>query len=260
MERHFNVVQNKNVLTIEDKTSLPLSLCDYWIYIDNQLVASFHAGNTFYVHHKASHQSQHMLIVAAHVVHGIPYTIAEQFVIMPTNNGDREPNRNFKAGDILVASDNLNKKLTGYVGHSAIVVDDSHLIESPGGHPAIQKDSIQQFLDKHPTHAQFRPKSADLGKKAVEYAEKYYAKYQKNLEEGKAEPEFSFMESQSLEDPWKYIYCSKLVWLSYYKGADYKLENDYLWYSPEDLYTNLKKNDDFKTIYENEDVKFDLDT
>ncbi|WP_153463801.1 hypothetical protein [Sediminibacillus terrae] len=165
--------------------------------------------------------------------------------------------RDFQPGDILVASDNLDEIKTGYVGHSALVVDQENVIESPGLHPAIRKAPIHQFLTKHPVHGHFRPKASEDGKAAAEYAEGYLNEFK---EKGQQAPVFSFNLSSSLDDPWEYIYCSKLIWLSYYYGADYKLENDFLWFSPEDLYNNLKENGDFQTVYQHPDVKFILNT
>ncbi len=225
------------------------------IYLDHKLAATFTTGDTFYLQTNKRSSPNRLMIVAYLMDRNGPTAIGEQYYF---NSVNRE--RKFKPGDILVASDNLNQLMTGYMGHSALVVDKEHLIESPGGHPAIRKDTIQQFLDKHPVHAQFRPRSTKKGKAAVQYAVDYLAKYNDNLEQGLKEPVFSMNLSQSLEEPWEYIYCSKLIWISYFHGAGYKLENDYLWYSPEDLYTNLVDNIDFELIYQHEDVKFVINT
>ncbi|MFC4402671.1 hypothetical protein [Gracilibacillus xinjiangensis] len=168
--------------------------------------------------------------------------------------------RDYQPGDILVASDNVKKELSGYVGHSALVVDGEHLVEASGGHPAIVKDTIQQFRVKHPIHAQFRPKNKEIGEKAAAFAIEYYLKYKENLSNNVKKPVFSFQLSQDLEDIWEYIYCSKLVWVSYHYGAGYTFENDFLWFSPEDLYTLLSDNDDFEVVYKHPDVKFIINT
>ncbi|SER28160.1 hypothetical protein SAMN04487944_102209 [Gracilibacillus ureilyticus] len=169
-------------------------------------------------------------------------------------------NQDYQPGDILVASDNIKQELSGYVGHTALVVDGQQLVEATGGHPAIVKDSIKQFKEKHPIHAQFRPKNKELGEKAAAFAKEYYSKYKENLSNDIKKPEFSFQLSQDLKDIWDYIYCSKLVWISYHYGANYTFENDYLWFSPEDLYNQLIENEKFELVYKHPEVKFIINT
>lgn len=253
MEKHFSVEQMKNVIKIKDKSNVTFN--SYSIFLNHQLVANYYKGNVFYIQLPKGQKLDHLLVVGHCYNNGTVIPVGEQFVGF---NNNRQ--RDFKPGDVLVASDNLNEAWTGYMGHSAIVVDENNLVEAPGGHPAIRKASIQQFLDKHPKHAQFRPKSKDLGESAASYAREYVASYQQKLADGNKKPVFSMKLTQSLKDPWEYIYCSKLVWLSYFHGADYELQNDYLWYSPEDLYKDLKGNDKFKKVYEHEEVDFHLDT
>ncbi|GAA0309644.1 hypothetical protein GGQ92_001286 [Gracilibacillus halotolerans] len=166
----------------------------------------------------------------------------------------------FQPGDILVASDNLNTKYSGYMGHSAIVVNNHEMVESPGGDISIIKAPIEKFIRHHPLYAHYRPVNRDLGERAAQYALQYYEQYEKNKQNGENKPIFSFKLSQSLDDPWEYVYCSKLVWLAYHHGADYSFKNDFLLFSPEDLFTNLKDNDDFEEIYRHEDVHFKLNT
>jgi hypothetical protein len=252
MSTFFKVVQNGNWISIRNQSNIPFQYC--CVYIDHQLAGIFYYGDTFYLLIDID-IDHHILIrgMPNHFRHPVPTT--EQFIF--TSPIYR---RDFKPGDILVASDNVYEKLTGYVGHSALVVDQAHVIESPGRHPAIRKDTVQQFLDKHPQHAHFRPKSQEMGQKAAQYAKVYLKEYEKKLEDGENKPVFSYTLSQSLKDPWEYIYCSKLIWLSYYYGADYQLENDYLWFSPEDLFTNLKDSDDFEMLYKNVGINFDLNT
>ncbi|QDP41812.1 C40 family peptidase [Radiobacillus deserti] len=260
MQKHFKVMQDGRKLSIQKISNLPLH--HYGVYIDYHLVASFHNGQQFYLDVSWLEPGEHHLMVVGYRLGAVdPMPIAEQYSLQVAGARDlSDIERNFRAGDILVASDNLNENITGYVGHSAIVVDDEYLIESPGGYPAIRKDTIQQYLDKHPVHAQFRPISKEMGLQAVKYAEQYLEDYKQNIKEGKNKPTFSFMAIQELENPWEYIYCSKLVWLSYAKGANYKFKNDFLWFSPEDLYKNLLDNQDFKTIYRHSDVKFKINS
>lgn len=188
--------------------------------------------------------------------------ISEQMVIRKDYRWGEPEIRSvdFKPGDILVASDNLNTKLSGYMGHSAIVVNDQEMVESPGGDISIIKAANQKFLRHHPVYAHYRPIDPELGRKAAKYAEDYYQEYEKKRLNGENKPIFSFKLSQSLKDPWEYIYCSKLVWLAYHYGADYSFKNDFLLFSPEDLHSNLKDNDDFEQIYQHEDLHFKLNT
>ncbi|WP_138420336.1 hypothetical protein [Aquibacillus sediminis] len=254
MGKHFNVERGGRWLKINRVSNVPIYY--YEVYVDNYLATIVYYGASAYVD-VGYQKPRHVFVVAYYQSGGIPSSLTESFILTNFNN-PLTRDRTFQSGDILVASDNVNQLMTGYVGHSAIVVDEGHLIESPGGHPAIQKDTIQQFLDKHPEHAHFRPKSAQMGKKAANYAEEYIKEYQQN---GKDKPVFSFTLSQELDDPWEYVYCSKLIYLCYTKGADYEaLENDFLWYSPEDLYSDLIDNDDFELVYEHDDVGFHINT
>jgi hypothetical protein len=168
--------------------------------------------------------------------------------------------RDYQQGDILVASDNIKQELSGYMGHSALVVDPEYLVEATGGHPAIEKDSIQQFLEKHPIHAHFRPKDKEMGKMAANFATAYYEKYKDNISKDIKKPVFSFQLSQELDDIWEFIYCSKLIWVSYHYGAEYTFENDHLWFSPEDLFHILSEDENFEIVYKHPEVKFLINT
>ncbi|WP_163538517.1 hypothetical protein [Gracilibacillus sp. YIM 98692] len=249
MMRFFEVVRDGRSVHINP--SYPLRF--YQIHMDNYFLGIQNGGPTTITFYDRGSFSSLTLIGAM----AGSKRIEETYTLHP-NTAIRE--RNFQPGDILVASDNVKSEMTGYMGHSAIVVDDETLVESPGRYPAIVKSTIQQFLDKHPEHAQFRPKDHEIGVDAAAYALDYYNSYKKNLEEGINEPIFSFDLSQSLDDPWEKVYCSKLVWLSYHYGANYTFENDYLWFSPEDLYTQLKDNPDFEQVYKHPNVKFIINT
>ncbi|SET65023.1 hypothetical protein SAMN05216389_11875 [Oceanobacillus limi] len=255
MERHFNVWQENEWVKIKQITDLPFNRYD--IYVNDELEATYYRGNSIYIYIGNRRKVNRITIIGFYHFNGVPMGWLEPYQFMTSRD---QQERDFLPGDILVASDNVVEFFTGYVGHSAIVVDGTNVIEARGGTPTIQKDSIQQFLEKHPHHAQFRPKSLEMGKAAAAYAENYLRDYQEKVSNGEDKPLFSMKLTQSLEDPWEYIYCSKLVWLSYYYGANYKLENDYLWISPEDLYTNLKENDAFINVYQHEEVEFKVNT
>ncbi len=184
--------------------------------------------------------------------------VREDYFLSDDRELDRD--RDFRPGDILVASDNVKKELSGYMGHSALVVNEKEVVEAVGGHPAITKDPIKDFLRKHPIHAQFRPKNKEVGEKVTEFALQYYEKYQENLDQGIKKPIFSFQLSQNLDDLWEFTYCSKLIWLCYHYGAGYTFENDDLWFSPEDLYHNLIDNEAFELVYRHPDLQFLIDT
>jgi hypothetical protein len=183
----------------------------------------------------------------------------KQFVLNQSEEQREKPKQDFQAGDILVACDNVNGLPYGYMGHSALVVDENNMIESVASDPYVRKAPISQLTDYHPIYAQFRPKNQELGKKAAAYAENYLVTYQKNKENGIDNPLFYFSLNVPLTDEWTYIYCSKLVWLSYHYGANYTFTNDHLWFAPEDLYTQMSTSSDFELIYKHPNYKFIID-
>jgi uncharacterized protein YycO len=168
--------------------------------------------------------------------------------------------RAFQPGDILVTCDNMNKLPRGYVGHAAIVVAPGHVVEATAKMPQIRVTPIISFLRVHPHHVQYRPKSAEAGQRAAYCALDYVARYYRYLQQGIRQPVYSLLPSHPLEDPWRAIYCSKLVWLCYYYGAGYRFENDFLLFSPEDLDTRLSQDSHFALIYKHPSFSFKLDT
>jgi hypothetical protein len=267
MNYHFSVEQTASGVKINKISNFPFY--SYALFVDHWHVGTFFNAPPFYLDLKPFSPGKHLLtLIAYHAVAERPFCIVGKFPFYVQGAGAvgnesttlaEERNREFRSGDILVASDNVNELMTGYMGHTAIVIDQNSLIESPGGYPAIRQDNIQQFLRLHPNHAQFRPKSAEMGEKAAQYASSYLNKYRENLASGIESPIFS-ISFGPLDDPWTDIYCSKLIWLSYYYGADYKFKNDYLWFSPEDLYTQLSEDRHFEEIYKHPDFEFKLNT
>ncbi len=230
----------------------------YHLYVDNHFVGSVHGANEMKLKKGYFSNGKHVLTIIEQ--EGQLIVGQHHFTFTVKQKGIRNVrDRTFQAGDILVASDNVLQEMTGYMGHAALAISEDELIESPGGFPAIKQDSIQQFLEKHPEHAQFRPKNKEMGEKAAQNAIDYLQEYKENLNNGEQKPVFNFALS-NLSDPWQYVYCSKLIWLSYYHGAGYEFENDHLWFSPEDLYTILSEDENFKTVYEQENVSFKVDT
>jgi uncharacterized protein YycO len=187
------------------------------------------------------------------------FPFQKQFILSESETKREKPKQEFRAGDVLVACDNVNGLPYGYMGHSAIVVDEDNLIESVASDPYVRKVPISQLTDYHPIYAHFRPKNEELGKKAASYAERYLATYQKNKENGINNPIFYFSLNLPLTDEWTYIYCSKLVWLSYHYGGNYTFVNDHLWFAPEDLYTQMSNSNDFDLIYKHPSYKFIID-
>ena len=168
--------------------------------------------------------------------------------------------RSFKPGDILTACDNELNVPTGYLGHSAIVVDPMHIVEAVILFPHVKMATIESFMEVHPKHAQYRPNSSLLGNHAAEYAMNYYRISSYNYARGINVPPFSFSPHYPLDDQWQSIYCSKLIWLSYHFGADYTFYNDFFLFTPEDLDTNLSKDPNFTLIYKHPEFMFLVDS
>jgi len=266
MDNYFIIKDRGSMVEIRNISRFPFH--SYIFFIDNQQVATFFKGNTFYLSKIGLTFGQHSLSIVAHYPeNGVLVPLMEQhsFVVpqlsMLLSSGDeRVIARDFRPGDILVASNNVDEKMTGYMGHSAIIISPDRLIECPGGHPAIEQDTIQQFLEYHPHHAHYRPRSAEMGQRAAAFAVNYLLQYRENLKNGIEQPIFSFNLTVPLEDPWTAVYCSKLIWLSYFYGANYKFLNDFLWFSPEDLDENLKDNEHFELIYKHPQFGFLINT
>ncbi|NGQ94490.1 hypothetical protein G3578_04765 [Brevibacillus sp. SYP-B805] len=168
--------------------------------------------------------------------------------------------REIKAGDILVACDNLYHIPHGYMGHAAIAVDDKWLVEATDNVPYIRMKSFEHFLKEHPIHAQYRPRSAEMGQMAASCAMDYQLKYANNLRQGENKPTFAFLSGSPLHDPWGTVYCSKLVWLSYFYGVQYAFANDFGLFTPEDLDTCLKHDPHFELVYRHPRFRFVINT
>lgn len=180
------------------------------------------------------------------------------FMTIPTTMTSSESG--YRAGDILTACDNELNVPPGYLGHSAIVVDEHRIIEAVLISPHVQAASVEDFLRVHPNHAQYRPVDSSLGKAAAEYAVQYFQQSEYYRSIGLNVPPFSFSDAYPLHDPWVSIYCSKLVWLSYYYGAGYPFFNDYYLFSPEDLDTVLSADPNFRLVYKHPGFQFLVDT
>lgn len=183
-----------------------------------------------------------------------------QYRIRVTREEARPFEGGVKPGDILVACDNEIAVPTGYLGHSALVVNDKYIMEAVVVYPYIRVVPINNFLKNHPKHAIFRPVQPSVGNKVVQWALQYYKMCKRNWAQGIIKPPFSFSPQIPLNDPWSSIYCSKLIWLSYGYGAGIKIKNDHFLFSPEDLHTVLKNHPQFRMLYEHPNFVFHLDS
>ncbi|WP_188206802.1 C40 family peptidase [Alkalibacillus aidingensis] len=175
-------------------------------------------------------------------------------------SGEKERERVFKPGDILVACDNAWEEMPpGYMGHSAIVVDEKHTVEANVSDPEVRMELIEDFIDIHPMYMHIRCKNQEAAQKASNYAVNYLRIYNGCKEQDLPVPPFSFSPYVPLDDPWSAIYCSKLVWLSYYYGAGIKIENDHFLFAPEDIATKLENDPRFEVLYKHKDFEFKID-
>ncbi|MFD2611854.1 hypothetical protein [Paenibacillus gansuensis] len=163
-------------------------------------------------------------------------------------------------GDILTACDNELNVPTGYLGHSAIAVDERHIVEAVISYPYIQLASKESFFSPHPLCAVYRPKDPSWGTAAARCAYDYFLKSREHLQKGTVLPPFSFDLNVALDDPWTSVYCSKLVWLSYHFGVGYTLPNDFGLFTPEDLDYNLSRDPNFILVYKHPGFQFLIDS
>jgi cell wall-associated NlpC family hydrolase len=166
----------------------------------------------------------------------------------------------YRAGDILTSCDNVLNVPDGLLGHSAIVINQTQMIEAVINKPHIQIAKISTFLRHHPKHAVYRPKNKVWGEGAAGFAKAYLARKNYYKRRGQEKPPFSFSPNEPLDDPFASVYCSKLVWLCYHFGADHSFPNDGFLFSPEDLDTLLRKDPNFITLYRHRNFKFIIDT
>lgn len=170
-----------------------------------------------------------------------------------------EPIR-LRPGDVLTACDNELNVPSGFLGHSAIAVDESHIIEAVMTFPYVQKVPVSSFAEHHPKCAVYRPIADWMGAGAAAFADWYWKVSNQAYSQGRKVPPFSFSPSVPLHDPWSAIYCSKLIWLAYYYGAGYPFYNDFFLFTPEDLDTVLGRDPNFTLLYKHPDFHFVINT
>lgn len=166
----------------------------------------------------------------------------------------------YQPGDILTACDNEMLIPSGYLGHSAIVVNEHYLVEAVTSIPYIRLVPIPNFTSVHPKHALFRPKDVSMGIKAAQWAISYYRFSEYNRMQGFLLPVFSFTSKVPLSDMFRSVYCSKLVWLSYFYGCGYSFYNDFFLFTPEDLFTVLSRDPTFILLYKHPEFLFHINT
>lgn len=256
MYNYFEVKQKENKAFIIKKGKAPI--INVTIFTNQYMIGSFSFVD-YLVIDLPDQNNTHLYIQGVIQHNKVYYSFSEDHLVDFTKDREKDSDEvDYQAGDILVACDNLNGLPVGYMGHSGIVVNSESVIDSVMSSPIIRKIPVKDFINNHPNHAHFRPKSEQKGKRAAKYAIDYLEEFKKNKKQEINEPIFNFTITTPLTDEWTYIYCSKLVWLSYYYGADYEFYHDGLWFAPEDLYSELRKNDDFKLIYIHPDYKFNI--
>ncbi|MGM8216692.1 hypothetical protein ACLIA0_14230 [Bacillaceae bacterium W0354] len=219
------------------------------IYKGHHLIGTYQPNSDFHI----KNDERAPITVMAVLTNGI--RIEADIPVSSIN----EQKRQFEAGDILVACDNVGDLPPGYMGHSAMVIDEEHIIEAVTSKPQVRKSPIEEFLTFHPNHVHFRCKDEKAAKQATKYALGYLKIYNDSLNQDKGVPPFTFSPFIALDNAWDGIYCSKLVWLCYYFGANIKFENDYFLFTPEDLATTLEQDDRFKLIYKHPQFEFKID-
>nr|WP_207952346.1 hypothetical protein [Paenibacillus turpanensis] len=149
---------------------------------------------------------------------------------------------------------------TGYLGHSAIAVDERQLVEAVMEYPNIQLGLNEKFLRPDRRCAVYRPVHAHWGPAAAGFAYRYYEQSEHYRKHGMIRPPFTISPAVPLHDPWTGVYCSKLVWLSYYYGAGYAIYNDFGLFTPEDVDSSLRMDSNFMAVYRHPDFAFHIDT
>lgn len=260
MEQFFSCTYDHERLIVQKK--IPITLLSVTIWIDDQIVSQATDTNKVTLHRRDYDAGKHHLrIVSTYFLDGQVVANSDYYVFygLDALEASRETTRSFRSGDLLIGCDNTFGIPHGYLGHTAIVIDEDSLVEAVAFFPAIRVDTIDQFLKEHPNHAQYRSKNVSIGKAAADWALNYHKTYRENIKNGIYRPLFSAVASVPLEDPWGSVYCSKLLWLSYYYGANIAFENDFGIFAPEDFERCLANNPDFECVYKHPLYEFKID-
>lgn len=155
MNRNFQIYLINDWINIKVISSLPF--CSFSFYVNGQVVGFFNEGREFNLDKSRLHSGSHLLYVIGHYIHlGVVKDVQESFIIhvprkQHNNIHMRGREVEFRAGDILVACDNVNGLPPGYMGHSVIVIDEQNVIESATVYPSIRESSIAQFVEASTT-------------------------------------------------------------------------------------------------------------
>lgn len=111
-----------------------------------------------------------------------------------------------KPGDIIITNDTSAK---GVTGHTGIYIDSKNILHTSGrnGEPYPFVLSESEWHARYKRSKVIRPKSSSLGQAAANNAVKYF--------KGK---KISYSITPNPKDI-SYVYCSELVWYSYYKAG-----------------------------------------
>ncbi len=177
---------------------------------------------------------------------------------------DQEPHPalriRLQPGDVLTACDNELNVPPGLMGHSAIAVSEQEIVEAVIMKPYIRTAPKEHFFKSHPRCAVYRPVDSRAGMSAAHFAHWYWQQSNHYDRMGVHVPPFSFSQKIPLSDPWTGVYCSKLVWLSYYYSVGFELKNDFGLFTPEDLDANLSRDARFILLYKHPEFVFLIDT
>jgi uncharacterized protein YycO len=128
----------------------------------------------------------------------------------------------YKEGDVLTTSSTSFHGLTGHSGIVARSADGNlYVVDIPGYHTHIEKLTISTWNAKYPKTEVTRYKDATIAKKAGKKALDF-VRYYGGMNGFSAE--YSIFSWGALTRTNKdEMYCSKLVWQSYYYGANVNL-------------------------------------
>lgn len=141
-----------------------------------------------------------------------PSSVISNVVVDPGSGGSAYPGTSITArpGDIMVSDSTSSYGLTG---HAGIVIDYNGTVVSIAGkgyHP--QKYTMSTWWGLYPDEKIVRHSSASTAQSAATWASNFVTNYSS----------ISYSIS-NLASPYTSTYCSKIVWDSYYYGANYTL-------------------------------------
>jgi hypothetical protein len=132
------------------------------LYIDDIHAGTFYGQKQLRVNKRRFLSGKHMLTAVGYYVENGRwtavsdiYTFTNPDILLPRDIGWAV---GYRAGDILIASDNLAAIPPGYVGHASLVVSANDMIEVIGPQiPIIRQNPIDFFLRYHRQYAHYHP-------------------------------------------------------------------------------------------------------